>query len=382
MFALLVFLVVAVLARGWLARPFVVLTAPDPVDHEVKFAVAGFSVYRETVLFAPLSGEITPLVSDGELVSRNTPVARLDSPDAATAYRERLSVVQEQVDAWAGEHEDMLMNAAGEASEARDAVISSLLDLKIEGRIGTLREDMLRFDNAHRTAVSLLAEWDAHRERIEDLRVLADRAQDRILSPRAGVVRLRVDGLEKVLGWDQPLDPQLTEALLEWDGTTRDVSLTVTAGSPVVRVLDHMHLHAVLLVEHEGASLLHPGRAVRLIVDGVEQLVECNVQDIGSARGGIVPVRVELEHRLPLFFERRAWEGSLTVAEISAHVIPSSALVSRQGGCGVYRWLHQRPVWTPVQVLDRSRQTVVVAGLSPDDSVVTNPGLVEWFRLR
>lgn len=380
--ALLVFLIVAVLARGWLVRPLVMVMAPDPVDHEVKFSAAGFSVYRETILFAPLSGEITPLVSDGELVSRNTPVVRLDNPDAAAAYRQRLEQVQDQVNAWVAEHADVLRTASAEAADAREAFSASVLDVKVEGSLDTLREDMLRFEDAHRAAVSLLAEWSARSERLEELRTLADGAQDRILSPRAGVVRLRVDGLEKVLGWDEPLDPPLTEALLDWDGQAHEVSLSVTAGSPVVRVLDHMELDAILLVEREGASLLHSGSTLRLNVDGIEQLVEGSVKDIGSPLGDIIAVRVDLDHRLPFFFERRAWEGTVTVDQVPAHAVPASALICREGECGVYGWVQQRPVWMPVEVLDRPGKVAVVTGLSRGDSVVSNPGLIEWFRLR
>ena len=380
--ALLVFLIVAVLARGWLVRPLVMVMAPDPVDHEVKFSAAGFSVYRETILFAPLSGEITPLVSDGELVSRNTPVVRLDNPDAAAAYRQRLEQVQDQVNAWVSEHADVLRTASAEAADAREAFAASVLEVKVEGSLDTLREDMLRFEDAHRAAVSLLAEWSARSERLEELRTLADGAQDRILSPRAGVVRLRVDGLEKVLGWDEPLDPPLTEALLDWDGQAHEVSLSVTAGSPVVRVLDHMELDAILLVEREGASLLHSGGTLRLSVDGIEQLVEGSVKDIGPPLGDIIGVRVDLDHRLPFFFERRAWEGTVTVDQVAAHAVPASALICREGECGVYGWVQQRPVWMPVEVLDRPGKVAVVTGLSRGDSVVSNPGLIEWFRLR
>ncbi len=375
---------VLIVGRGRLLGALVSTVTAEPVTYEVKVGFTAFSLYRETVLFAPLSGKITPLVADGKLVARNAAVVKLENPDAAEAYKARLNDLRLEADAWRSAHEEELAAASERAVVAGQLAFDAVLDFKRGQPSDALEGVAQSFYTARREVGSLQQQWRQRWEQIEGLRILAERMEDRIRAPEAGIVRILMDGFEGIMDWDVPLTGELTEDLLRRAEDGVPVwypGSEIIAGAPAVRILDPMALDAVLLVVPEDVSSLDLTGAVRVAAEGVDQTVTAQVTEIGPCGADHVLVRVRLDQMLPFFFENRMWEGILTAAEVSGLRIPPSALLSQGEDVGVFTHRAGRFLWMPVEVLIDEQDQAIVVGIPGGVEVVDNPRLIKIFRL-
>ncbi len=375
---------VLIVGRARLLSPLVSTHRAEPVTYEVNVGFTAFSLYRETVLFAPLSGRITPLVADGKLVARNAAVVKLENPDAAEAYKARLNDLRLEADAWRSAHEEELAAASERAVVAGQLAFDAVLDFKRGQPLDSLEGAAQSFYAARREVESLQQQWWQRREQIEGLRVLAERMEDRIRAPEAGIARILMDGFEGVMDWDVALTGDLTEDLLlrADDGVPAWYpGSEITAGAPAVRILDPIALDAVLLVAPEDVPSIGLLAAVRVTAEGVDQVVTAQVTEIGPPGGDHVLVRVSLDQALPFFFENRLWEGVLTAAEVAGLRIPPSALLSQGDDVGVFTHREGRFLWMPVEVLVDEDDQAIVAGIPGGVEVVDNPRFIRFFRL-
>ncbi len=384
----LVFLVIVagvfIWGRGAILSPLVAGVPVEPVTYEVRMDFTAFSLYREHVLFAPLSGKISPLAADGEWVDRNAAVVRLENPDAGAAYRERLDHLLLEAEAWRRAHEKDLAAASARAAAGGESAFDAVLDLKQGHPADPLGQAALTFFSARREVLSLLAQWSERLEPIESLKVLAERMEDSIRSPRAGIVRTSMDGLEGILDWDAPLTLELTEELLrraEEGVSVWHPGRQITAGTPAVRILDPRAVDALLMVAPEDASSLSVQGSVRVEAEGAEQAVTAQVTEIGPPGAGRVLVRASLEQTPAFFFNNRLWRASLTAAELFGLRIPPSALSVRGEDVGVFTRRDGRLRWVPVDVLMDDEEGTVIAGIPEGVQVVSNPWLIRVFRL-
>ncbi len=381
----LVLVFVVLWCRGVLLRPLVVTSPPEPTTFPVETGAEGFSVYDEVVLLSPLSGEITPLVAEGEVVSRGTPVVRLEDP-RREAYEERLQEVREAARTWKDKHESDLHalsrrvhKSAGDVTRAavatRDGedpagVVQALQDLR-------LARDSLQ---------DLRDEWLAWQDQVEELAELRDSAAEEIRAPRPGVIRTEFDGLETVLTPDVQLSEDLARALEAFEaapgvGPGMLKREEVLAGSPLVRIQDHLRLEAVLLLSDEVPILPEQGARVTVHPEGSGRSVPARILDVLHRTEERDMLLVSVFYEMPYFYERRLWEANLEMTEIDAHRVPQDALVSRGAAAGAFVSDGNEITWHEVDVICRAQDSVIVTGLPDGVDVVQNPRLLQVARL-
>ncbi len=394
-FVLLVGLgLVLFLLRLPLCRLLVDAEVPQEKDYHFEVTADGFSLYRETVLVAPLSGRIEPQVQHGELVPRGTKIAHLVDAEASEAYEERFEKVANQLLAWREDYLEKLQQRTTVASSSADATLDALLQLKYSSASagdrsdawGEFVESASHFTASRRQAQELLRGWQYHCQNLLNLCELLTGAEGEMVAVEPGIVLLGSDGLESVLDWEMDLDRRGVARLDSMSARDNaaafaDGEWNVTAGEPVARIAQPDQLHAVLLMPCREGSPLNRGDKVNIYIEEIDEEVEAEILTIGSCHDDSLAVRVSVGQALPEFYTRRSWRAVVRRTVGRGHVISKSQLVERDGSFGVYLWVDDRPKWAPVEVWVSDGDLAVVSGIPRGVAVVVNPGVIISFFL-
>lgn len=382
----LALVVLLLLFRGVLIRPFLTVASPESATISIEVEAEGFSIYDEMIMLSPLTGDLTLLVSEGEVVARGTPVIRVEHPRRQT-YEDRLREVREAALAWREIHQPELLSLGAQLHANADAASHAALQAKKGNDPAAVTHALDEFGAVRDSLDVLWAEWLLWCEQIDQLQRLRDGASDEIPAPRPGVVRTEFDGLENVLSWDVALTGQLLDVLSDAEpagGLQKHpvrAEDEVRAGSPLLRIQDHLRLDALLLLPEDAPDVPVAGSRVTLRIEDEGRAVLGRVADaLVQARDRDL-VRVSLAEEIPYFYEHRQWRAVVQLSERRGHRVLGSSLVRRRDSDGVFVFGEDGVQWTEVEILRLESQDVIVSGLPEDMKVVQNPRLLQVARL-
>ncbi len=203
-----------------------------------------------------------------------------------------------------------------------------------------------------------------------------------VRAPFAGVVSFYGDGLERwdspqwAFGLERPPPAQKVRPLVA-DGS-------VTAGQPVARLVDRGTLIAVFWARYPatdrggaGGGLPEPGASAELVWEASAAGSAAQVLEVRrDGRSWRALLRV---HRQPAewLYRRRVDGVELSVRRIAGVIVPTSAVVERQGRPGVWVQTAGGATWVRVTVFGRVGDRSAVSGIPEGARVYRWP---RWIR--
>ena len=374
-----------------LLRLLVQVSVPEQDEFVVTVQATGFTLYQETQLVSPLSGQAEAMVSEGDMVPRGKEVVSFSDTETSAAYQNRLKQVSDQLVSWYQQNIDNIQTITEEKSEHGTELTDLLLDMKksaatgesktSSGRAGKLAAASSKYVQAHLETQSLLDEWNQRCDQFLTVNELLRETEGSVIADRPGVVLFGADGLENILRWEINLDRDLVDILLEWSPQESQLSEpegvgSVTAGEPVVRIVEPDKLDAVMLVSSDKSSMFMEGNVVDLKADDAGQPIEAEIVDVEVSSESSALIRVSLKQMLPFFYHHRRWSAQMRKSKGTGKIIDTSKLITRDGRPGVYTWQDSQPKWKEVEVLFSDNEVAVVSGLARGVPVVSNPHLV------
>lgn len=198
-----------------------------------------------------------------------------------------------------------------------------------------------------------------------------------LITPVAGLVSSRIDGLEGVLKPDQVDILEVAgEKIKAAEAPVQDNS-KCRKGQPVVKIIDNLTPLLICLKVPEGFP---PDRIKK---DGSITLVWENNEFAGritAVRDRVSRPEVlisTLGYPAGLLYERKAGL-SLVGGSVSGQLVPVKALVEKEGQAGIYIASKQQFNWVPVEVEGEVNDRAAISGeqVGPGTRYVVNP---RWF---
>lgn len=354
-------------------------------DFVSTLKITGVVVRDEIMMMATASGEVNYLVEDGAKVKAQTPVAEILDLSSQQQVRAKLAELDKRLTEY--------------GSDTQASIVA--LDQQILGIEAGLKEKtrLLR-DEMAKTAPQGAAELEkeirelntkrldllAKRETFEvDRGTLLTQKQElerqlnstalQVKAPTAGVISYTLDGWETLLKTSD-LESIGRDALTPGQPVQQlNKTQEVKAGKALFKVVADTPWYWVAAVDKsewekldpDKVTLRNPGAAAPLqaSIHGFKSLDEKQV----LVRFAVTPVTSEslsVRH-LPLEIVKRQTKGL---------VLPETVLKQRQGVTGVYLVQQGVAHFTPVTVVDKQGDQVLVSGLPDKPVVVLNPGLV------
>lgn len=201
----------------------------------------------------------------------------------------------------------------------------------------------------------------------------------KVYSSRAGVFCTHVDGLETLLAPDM-VDKLDLVAVEKIEPGVRPAGEPVDSGQFFGKVVDNLQPVLVHIRAEEPGSLekgaFRPGGTAHLVYKDRELAGRINeVRD----REGTLELLVEISDYPDEFIHQRRLEFELVTRRLEGWLVPTQAVVFKEGAPGIYVVNRQRLQWIPVSVDDRIGDTVAVSGDRLNEALryVSNPG---WAR--
>lgn len=199
-----------------------------------------------------------------------------------------------------------------------------------------------------------------------------------VTAPRAGIVALWLDGLEGVL---QPgASPEIDLAgLLQQTPTKRQFGSgeLVEQGSMLFKIVDNYRcLFMFTLSDAEYLPLgLADGHLLRFMFDSGQEMAG-NLAWRQINENGKVTLAAELATETNAILPGRFASAALLGSETRGVTVPSSALVQREGGTGIYTLVEATVRFRSVEIKAVGKEKAVVGGLNEGATVIANPWLV------
>lgn len=193
-----------------------------------------------------------------------------------------------------------------------------------------------------------------------------------VRATRTGLVSLRVDGLEGVL---KPGQTDIFDAARlpqsKGDGGSRQ--LKCSKGQPVLKIIDNLS-PLVICVRVPGGLPPEVSKkgGVSIVWEGRE--TGGRIVDAGSYDGGTQLV-LEVFNYPSDFLSIRKISMELVGERVSGFIVPSDALVAKDGSQGLYLMDREEVQWVPVKVDGAVGDRTAVSGadLAPGGRYVINP---------
>lgn len=356
---------------------------------EVTLKGTGTLVRDEQVFVTPIDGVVKAAVSEGERVPKGTFIAEVVDPSlagdvsklkegydqAVDAFTVSAALKMRQLETAVRELEIQLKIAeddlaarrrAGSAERAREA----------EKAVARIRKELERAKADRREVEAELKSQAAQVTSAEgDVARLMSRAFCAFVAPAAGIVSYSTDGLEETLvpsGFD--LTAERLRSLTPMPVEVKP-GQTVKAGDRVARYINNFTLQVA--VELAGSDMLtvKEGRRVRVrfpefSTQPVEGVVEKTIPPDATGFGVAL---ISLSRYATTLTSVRRLQTEVVVEVREGVLIPSSALVERDGKTGVYEVVGGEVRFTEVEIEALSGSQAAVSGLSEGARVVRSP---------
>jgi len=375
--------------RGTLLCRFARIGTVQRGSMEVTVKGEGLILRAETVYRAPVQGEVTVLLPEGERVRVGSPVVEILNPSLIEELEAQAASIRQDLAGF----------------EAQDAL-----------RLSSLKEEILRLDREITEAATGLQDalkgddntaiqkaWEhlerLYREREEKARAatsLEDRLstlledQSRVVrqleeasslmeARETGCVSYAVDGLEALL---DPRDTEVTAATVyQADPKPAPISTgdSVEAGAPLFKIIDVGSIRLALALHVEDAlSLATKGEFLVRFLEPGSAAFRVRAHGVGKKTGDDYAVITlePLEFREDLVTARRV-KAEAVLETFEGTVIPRGALAETSGVEGVYVVEKATARFRPVTILGIMGDSVVVEGVSPGTDIVLTPFLVK-----
>lgn len=207
----------------------------------------------------------------------------------------------------------------------------------------------------------------------------ADGREEILTSPAPGIFSATIDGLEGIvyphLDWVPEKEVFNTLEPAPRDFKTDDM---VPAGSPIFKVISNFTWYYTAVLSEAEMALLE-GRQLSLefaFYDGLFSVESLKRHDLGEGYSFVV---FSLSRDAGDFYRRRREDARVIYDRETGVSLPSSAIISKNGQKGIYRYVRSAISFVEVEVLAEVEGTkrVVVTGLEPGWMIVTNP---RFFR--
>jgi RND family efflux transporter MFP subunit len=164
--------------------------------------------------------------------------------------------------------------------------------------------------------------------------------------------------------------------------STKDPAIGVgnflSPGRPVARVVDLSTLKMILSVGESDVSFLNPGYPAQIVIPSIEKTYEGTVTEVAAGADpstGSFQFNVEFEN--PETNGIRSGLSATAIIQVNGQsqqlILPSFALIGRGEITFVYRYEDGRAVRTPVRVISkRANRMIVESDLGPGDVVITS----------
>jgi len=372
-----------VIFRGIIISPLVSVDTVEIEERSFEITAKGYSIYREQPLFAPLSGEIQFVVDDGQLVPKNSVVAVFESSISET-YNRRLQQLKRQLDSWKSNNERALILSRQALAEYEDDIMKAIISAKSGDGIEKLHTTTESFHDEFNKFKMRWSELIKLQEDIQTLEKLKDDATEKIVAPSPGVIRTEMDGLGTLLDWDNELSEDSIKSLID---STKTESIEVfdgkhvQAGYPVARILDHLELEGLLIVDDSWSEEFEEGEMLSLKIPDNDVGVKAQISQPVFGLEGKKVMRVSISDPKPFFYANRRWEGSVEICMCGVSEIPKSALSYKDGISGVTLWNEGNTKWKHVEVIEESGNKALIKGIDSGCEIITNPAILRWFWL-
>lgn len=201
-----------------------------------------------------------------------------------------------------------------------------------------------------------------------------------IKAPKAGIVSYYTDGLESILAPEnlEKIDFMAIkeEAKAKAKGTNKASGQEVKGGSPVAKIVNNLGpMYIVGEIEKSKVPLskLESMKQIMVIPEKSDQLpLYLNVIDTVSS-GDKSKVILEMNNFADEFLTRRTHTFTLVLDRHEGYVVPSEAIVSKEGKSGIYTIYKNSVRWQPIEIMGEVDGKIAISGLTPDSSYVVNP---------
>ncbi len=362
-------------------------------DGQVEDLVDGkaYIIRHELILRSPVTGTITLALEEGSRTRRDAEVANLSDVEERQQAEARVSQLTADLAAFNNSNsaeEASLVLAIGEASAQAEAGAAALRAACLGSDFPTIDREVAQLGTLvqrRNDASDRLATIRKDRSKIEAALATSKAALEQaifpVLSPEAGVVSYRLDGLEETLT-PESIGQYGTKQLVTMARRTAAIAdqSRVQAGDSVAKIIGDAEAYVSTIVTNAEADRLALAGDATLRFPGFEgrRETEASLFHVGDREKNGYCVVTYLAHELlEGMVSARQVDVTVVAHVYSGTVLPSKAIVHRGGQDGVF--IMEGGIvcrFRPVDIVGGSGGEVVVDGILPGTQVISTPWLV------
>ncbi len=382
--AAVVFVFLATVGRGLITQFLVQKYEAELGRMERTVELRGHLLWREEVITAPLSGQVSFTTRCGESVRAGTLLAEIYDPRTDAVIQRQVAQAQDNLTRFQAQAQDQAHTVEDSLHETTSQLVGAVHHARqLHGsEVAQKTEQLVGLLDRRRQQQALLAgleEEEARlRAQLEGVRAQRSEAKATIVATMPGMVMHTIDGLEGTLQWErqESLTPRTLFTLSSSPSRIRDGE-SIPAGDAVLKLIDMREAVWAVATEEGKVDDLILGMRVTLRTDeGLR--IQGRVTDVryGSPPGYAV-VLVSINEGVEQLGSQRLLEATVVKTASEGIRIPQSALWEKKGTRGVYVVYKTMVHFQPVDVLIIQDGWVLVLGLAAGDEVITTPRWVQ-----
>ncbi|MDK2986385.1 MAG: hypothetical protein PWQ96_2029 [Clostridia bacterium] len=198
-----------------------------------------------------------------------------------------------------------------------------------------------------------------------------------VKATEAGLISFSMDNLENIL------NPQKFQILprrklneLSGDATIIENGSEVYRGSPVAKIANNLHPLLILIQPQNEIfkKIIHYKTENLQIKIFDKEVFKAEITEIDNENNIIMLKVLQWDKQ---FLNERRYKFDLVLDTCSGIVVPSTAILKKDGKKGLYIYNGEDYVWKPVEVTFQVGENVTVRGIDEGSLVVINPGIIE-----
>lgn len=203
-----------------------------------------------------------------------------------------------------------------------------------------------------------------------------------ITAPQAGLVSYHLDGLEGIYSPQNIKELDLTKIdTLKSEAHHYLPGGQVEEGKPVLKIVNNLDPVSIIAVTDTAIKTRDDGSKSLLVSLGQDgsNPVRASVQE-APFQGKPDQILFNLDNYDQTLLTQRKISFKIITDRYEGYIIPTGALVRKQGIDGIFTVYKERVKWKKVEVVGRVQEKVAISGITPDIKVIVNPEYVKEGR--